>query len=225
MDPKEIEPSLQRLKISRKWKELALNLSFICREIKPGLLWDLGKIDISRLLEMRIILQDIFVLHIAGDFFVSSKKYFHKHCQNLESNFPTVINISKNLPEPQVATVDIYQKVRKDFRCLFSQINESDEDVIDINIGDDINVTTMFGLLLGYPLVYYYDTNLEGNCLSNRDLTVYKIGSNNFWPMSFSVPTSPLTQINIPKWLDNLRTSFSDLDFKSESVNLPFVAM
>jgi len=225
MDPKEIEPSLQRLKISKRWKELALNLSFICRGIKPGLLWDLGKIDISRLSELRIILQDVFVLDIAGDFFVSSRKCFNKHCQNLESNFPTVINISKNLPEPEVATVDIYQKVLKDFRYLFSQINESDEEVIELNIGDDINVTTMFGLLLGYPLVYYYDTNLEGNCLSNRDLTVYKIGSNNFWPMSFSVPTSPLTQINIPKWLDNLRTSFSDLDFKSESVNLPFVAM
>lgn len=225
MDPKEIEPSLQRLKISKRWKELALNLSFICRGIKPGLLWDLGKIDISRLLEIRIILQDIFVLDIAGDFFLSSRKCFNKHYQNLESNFPTVIDISKNLPEPQLATADINQKVRKDFRCLFSQINESDEDVIDINMGNDINLTTMFGLLLGYPVVYYYDTKLEGNCLSNRDLTVYKIGSNNLWPISFSVPTNLLTQINIPKWLDNLRTSFSDLDIKSESVNLPFVAM
>ena len=97
--------------------------------------------------------------------------------------------------------------------------------MIEINIGDDINVTTMFGLFLSYPVVYYYDSNLEGNCLSNTDLTVYKIGSNNLWPVSFSVPTKLLPQTNIPKWLDNLRTSFSDLDIKSESVNLPFVAM
>ena len=225
MDPKEIESSLQRLKISRRWKELALNLSFICRGIKPGVLWDLGNVDIPRLLELRIILQDIFVLDISGDFFLSSRKCFNKHYQKLESNFPTVIDISKNLPEPGLATVESEQKVRNDFRYLLSQINDSDEDVIDMNIGDGINVTTMFGLLLDYPVVYYYDTNKEGNCLANRDLTVYKIGSTNLWPISFSVPTNLLPQTNIPEWLDNLRTSFSDLDIKSESVNLPFVAM
>ena len=225
MNPKEIEPSLQRLKISRKWKELALNLSFICREIKPGLLWDFGNIDTLGLLELRIILPDIFVLKIAGDYFISSRKCFKKHYQNPESNFPTVIDISNNLPEPGIAAAETEQKVHKDFRHLLSQIYASEEDVIDINIGDGINVTTMFGLLLGYPVVYYYDTNIEGNCLSNRDLTVYKIGSNNFWPISFSVPTNLLSQTNIFDWLDNLRTSFSDLDTKSESVNLPFIAM
>ena len=225
MDAKEIEEIVQRLKISRRWKELSLNLSFICKGIKPGLLWDLGKINVKMLLELRVILQDIFVLDFSGDYFVSSRKCFNKHFQNLESNFPFVIDISNNLTEPRIATTETENKIRKDFRTLVSHINGSDEDVIEIDVGDYSNVTTMFGLLLGYPVVYYYDTGIEGNCLSNRDLTVYKIGSQNLWPISFSVPTNLLPQTSIPDWLDKLRTSFSDLDIKSESVNLPFVAM
>lgn len=225
MDAKELTETVQRLRISKRWKELALNLSFIRRGIKPGLLWDLGIITIPRLLELRIILQDIFVLDIAGDFFVSSRQCFNKHFQNLESNFPIVIDISSNLTEPMIATTDIVQNIIKDFRNLLSLIQYSDKDVIGIKIDDYINVTTMFGLLLGYPVVYYYDTGMEGNCLSNRDLTVYKVGSQNIWPISFSVPTNLLTQTSIPDWLDKLRTLFSDLDIKSESVNLPFVAM
>ena len=225
MDSEEITEIVQKLRISKRWKELALNLSFIHRGLKPGLLWDLGSINIRRLLELRIILQDIFVVDIAGDFFVSSRECFNKHLQNLESNFPTVIDISPNLTEPMIATTEIVRKIRKDFRNLLSQIKDSDTDVIGINTEANINVTTMFGLLLGYPVVYYYDTGMEGNCLPNRDLTVYKVGSQNIWPISFSVPTNLVTQTNIPDCLDSLRTSFSDLDIKSESVNLPFVAM
>merc|ERR1712150_85754 len=224
-DLKEIEEIVQRLKISRRCKELSLNLSFICRGIKPGLLWDLGIINLERLLELRVILQDLFVFDFSGDYFISSRKCFNKHFENLESNFPIVIDISNNLAEPRIATSETENKIRKDFRTLLSYINGSDEDVIDIDVGEYSNMTTMFGLLLGYPIVYYYDTEIEGNCLSNRDLTVYKIGFKGLWPISFSVPTNLLPQTNIPAWLDNLRTSFSDLSIKSESVNLPFIAM
>ena len=225
MDAEEITEIVQKLRISKRWKELALNLSFIRRGIKPGLLWDLGNINTPGLLELKIILQDIFVLDIAGDFFVSSRECFYKHLENLESNFPIVIDISPNLTEPMIATKESYQKIKEDFKNLLSQIKDSYTDVIGINIEANINLTTMFGLLLGYPVVYYYDTGMEGNCLSNRDLTVYKIGSQSIWPISFSVPTNLLAQTNIPDWLDHLRSSFSDLDIKSESVNLPFVAM
>ena len=107
METGEITEIVQRLRISKRWKELALNLSFISRGIKPGLLWDLGNINTPRLLELRIILQDIFVLDIAGDFFISSRESYTKHLQNLETNFPTVIDISSNLTVPRLSLIHI----------------------------------------------------------------------------------------------------------------------
>ena len=108
MFPEEIEPKLKALK-SLKWKnfrrlqEVALNLSLIDREIKPGFVWNLEGIDTPApgLLasELKTILPDIFVLRIAVDYFISSRKSFNKHLQNLESNFPTVIDVNENLSE------------------------------------------------------------------------------------------------------------------------------
>ena len=223
MDIKKIEACVQRLRITRRWKELALNLFFIRRGIKPGFLWDLGNINVSGLLELKIVLPDILVLHIAGDYFVSSRECFHKHLHTLTLNFPTIIDITNKLEKPKIATTVIEHKVQEDLRSLVSQI--CDEDRTDISLGLDMNVTTLFGLMLGYPVVYYYDTKIQGNCLSNRDLTVYKVGSDNVWPISFSVPTNLSTQTSISTWLENLRTSFEDLDIKLENVNLSTIAM
>ena len=40
----------------------------------------------------------------------------------------------------------------------------------------DWNITTMFGVLLDYPVVYWYEDNKYGqNCLSCKDLINYKI--------------------------------------------------
>ena len=79
----------------------------------------------------------------------------------------------------------------------------------DIIVGNGINLTTMFGLLLCYPVVYYYDTNIEGNCLSNRDLTVFSMGYNKLWPSCFSVPENLPTAIKQANdWVHNLKASY-----------------
>ena len=79
----------------------------------------------------------------------------------------------------------------------------------------DWNITTIFGILLDYPVVYWYEDNVNADtCLSCKDLTNYKLNIvNSDAPLmdhsiySFTIPMSVIDesiQNKIDQWISRV---------------------
>jgi hypothetical protein len=93
-----------------------------------------------------------------------------------------VVVVSGNLNQPIMCiTDDIRSIVNATLQtvkhCLQEQLHSCCENVLNIEPGPSVNQTTLYGLLLGYPVVYWYtDTYHTGHntCLSLVPMTVTK---------------------------------------------------
>lgn len=222
----DIEQEVRKLRITKKYKELSLILYFLMEGKKPSFLWDLGNVITSDLLKLKIFFSDLVVINISGDYLVSTSELIKQHFQDLNMNFPLIVDISCDRKEPQIATSEIIV----DQKCMtvevMKQISDSAEEVIDLPSKESWNISTLFGILLGYPVVYYYDISNENNCLSNRDLLVHKIGIKDIWATSFSVPANIEVGSRISQWAETvINVSTDDIIFQTESVNLHSVVL
>merc|ERR1712098_401425 len=111
---------------------------------------------------------------------------------------------------------------------------ETDQQAVQtIDANSSWNLCTLFGFLLGFPVVYYFDVemDLNTNCLSNRDLIVYKVGVNNIYPISFSIPKilEPECKNAIDLWLQDMRVKISctnsSINISHIHVSLPAVSL
>lgn len=83
----------------------------------------------------------------------------------------TFIDITARLDEPRViACEDVFDNLA-DLDRMMGQLEESCAQTLICK--DSWNVSTLFGLFLKYPVIYWYES--EENCLSNQDLIVVKI--------------------------------------------------
>ena len=90
------------------------------------------------------------------------------------------------------------------------------ENVIRVEL-DDVNGTTVFGLMLGYPVVYWYsgyskEDGSAGTCLDGRDVVVCKIQSDSVddvGGLTFSYPKclSDVLEPKIKEWTDARRVT------------------
>ena len=98
-------------------------------------------------------------------------------------------------------------------------------DVIDINLDTNWNGCSLFGVILGFPSVYYFDTDCGNkNFLSYVELVQIKAFQKNKLVSSFTVPEeifkgSQDTKQIIEKWKENFEQTQEDI------VIFPFVAM
>ena len=121
--------------------------------------------------------------------------------------------------------------------------------VLELNSKPDWNFSTLFGVLLGYPVVYWYsDIQHCSNCLSMVPLSVHRVTANSDdlqtsanlpcaklsevrreHPIySFSVPNAlvPHLQNSIDDWFKRVRAkSHKELKLTCELVTLPSVTL
>ena len=106
-----------------------------------------------------------------------------------------------------------------------------DEQVLRIDVNSSWNICTIFGFLLGFPVVYYFDIKNANNCLNNQDLIVYKVGVNNFSPISFSIPRilEPECKDVLDSWVQDMKVKISSINpsinISHTCVNLPVVSL
>lgn len=118
--------------------------------------------------------------------------------------------------------------------------------VVHLHLPKTINRTTVFGLFLGYPVIYWYRTNDEGEtCLSMVPLRVYKLAGhipstskgNDYNPnahdfCTFSCPEvlTKETKEIISKWYVNIQkftksSIYDRITISSDVVTLPSVSL
>ncbi|KAK8726044.1 hypothetical protein OTU49_010356 [Cherax quadricarinatus] len=117
--------------------------------------------------------------------------------------------------------------------------NSSTIKAIQIKLPDDLNLSTIFGCLLGYPHIYWWEGESGGNSLSGMPLKVFKLSANCSIDgsvaelFSFSIPEALEGDIRpgIEHWgnVVNVRIeqagSFSNAKFRCDSVLCLSVAL
>lgn len=230
------------------------NLLAVDKQLKPCYLWDAFKSD---LVEIQNYLKE---LHTTGQTqcslsaFSMNETIFVTECGNLRNYLNsfsaenvTIVDVSLNKSTPSVLLfpdkLKVLDPVLKSSNIVLSEL-QNPCDNLDLNMKVDIsvcNITTLFGVLLGYPVFYWYRSqspDSEFKCLSMVPLTVYKVvssqvdnkQSNEYF--SFSIPQEISNKIEcvVQNWFDALKTKSRDYEFcnlvlTQRTVTLPSVSM
>ena len=225
----QIEEILSRSRISKKSKELSVNIFFLINNLKPGVLWDFGKVDLPKLRGLECVVSDLVILVLDVDIFITSKPTILQSLSLTVADPPYFVNISRKLTEPVTASPDVIREQFDFISHVTRLISEAPSNVVTVELEDGWNLCSVFGLLLGFPVVYYSDTE-EGNCLANIDLTVYRVETDNCSPISFSVPSRLESEASphISRWERQLGRRCGcgvEARLRRETVNLPAVVV
>lgn len=248
----------------RRLSEVFLSIQAVDKKLKPSYLWDAFSADVS---EIKMYLEDLYVqklidyklnaLSVDDTIFVTQYDSLKQHIESCFSTNMYLINVSETVNTPTLLSTEektevlkpIMQCSREIINCLNSQ-NENTS--IDYTL---CNLSTLFGILLGYPVLYWFSHQspyADFACLSMVPLKVYKIISSICMPsdcsnniistrnfpthhelFSFSIPDvfSKETDCVVKNWFHSLtcknqsNSIFNDMKIKADIISLPSVSM
>jgi len=232
---------VHRLGYRNKVKELVLNLHLTLTGYKTSFLWDIGQIPSSKqLLTLKSMLDcDIVTVSINGDIVLSLRSSMEALARGLLEEPPVFIDISEN-KQPNV--IKLTKEEIDRLKAVIMNIVTSKEEIVEVELGSDDNVPCLYGLLLGFPLIYVFKGK-EGNSLGGRDLNVIKLETS--WldqscsPVSFSVPSTLWNDTDVDRrvvswwsglsggltWGTDLQVGDVRVRVLTETQNLPVVVI
>lgn len=226
-------------RLTKKTEEFAINLYFLIKGLKPSILWDFGKMNTDKLRCLgRLLGRDFLILEVANnDYFICLKTRLITTLKNSLLDPPLYVDVSEALEVPSEATSKVADLLAVMVKSVIEQIDTNISDnLLCISVEDHWNISSLFGILLGFPVVYYYDIN-AGNCLGNLDLTVWSVGCGQLCPISFSAPAfmEGLAMDRVVRWWTNMEGNnqwgvncdIGELSIASKKsvVNMPVVVL
>lgn len=225
---KKLEVMFKGKKRLKNISDISINLIALKVGLKPSVLWDFCSVDVEKLTfvlrnAFEVRTHELSILEVNGDLFVCEIPSLVRHLRQCAKNSRVVIDVSKN-QSPCLAKSDVLNQVTEMTFSVLEQIEKLQElgttsGQLDVDFPTsgqlDVdfrwNVTTLYGLLLGFPVLYWFN-HLESpdNCLSCRDLQVHslEVTSEEFSgvPTSFSVPSSLAddTKMAVLSWKEGL---------------------
>lgn len=170
--------------------DIVVNIIAVEQGIKPSFLFDYAFVSanvmanfIEDMFREGLILNLLDVVsisdHILVTRFSSLIDHLHDTCEGYERK-NVLINVSKHLKDPEIMSESDCERVIKS--CIDSikraEVN-SEKQCRIVKLSEEHNATTLFGLLLGYPVIYWYSSeNADfGNCLEMVPIRVIKVFS------------------------------------------------
>lgn len=221
----------RRLWTGPKIEKLAQQLFFIGNGMKTGFIWDIGSFDpesANRLLnslKSAYLVDDALTVFKIGDDFGF---FIVKAVRTLKYDRFSFIDVSKCLCAPSVITKSskeslVIQKCLDELRQQLSLVKPNE--ILSINLDLDLTCfPTVFGLLIGYPVVYWYDrSESDENCLAGLELDVFQVGLVNSSrektcfgdpTISFSIPSCVALDEAVRVRLETWRKTIPDLGFE-----------
>ena len=236
---RQLNELIAKLRLTKRIEEFSMNLYFLKRGLKPSILWDFGKVNIDKLLSLKTLLgPDLIILEVAKqDYFICLRPRLLRTLKNCLIKPPLFIDASEALEKPEQARTELTITLNGMVQCVLDQIlNNHSDDVISVSVEQTWNLSSLFGILLGFPAVYYFDI-LGNNCLGNLDLTVWSIGRGHVTPVSFSTPANmeAVVMERVAKWWSDMvgdsewgeNCLIGELDICSNKtvVNMPVVVL
>lgn len=216
----------------KHWRMISTQILAVDEITNPkiGFLFDCGKInrlDLSDLLKKlkneSLIINQLILITLNEDYIILN---YTKYITKEESNI--FINISGDLLVPII--VEDFRTISESIKQTRNQITTKlSSDFIELTISHENCVPTIFGHLIGYPVLYWQNPNDDKNCLSYVDLNVFQIFSNNILLISFSVPNnlcinSTVIQKRVGDFLNHFQHNIN-FEIKTFIKNLPDVIL
>ncbi|XP_031548788.1 UPF0739 protein C1orf74 homolog [Actinia tenebrosa] len=173
----------------KHYDSLMMDIILICIGLKPSLLFDYCFIDpikVVHLLEdlhksgMTTLVLDVVVL--GQDFFITDINVLLKAMnKNLKLKSFSLIDVTGNLEQPRAVTEEIETTVCRQIGDLLIQLDQKshlpgipEEHFYNVDLQEEWNLSTMFGFLLCYPVIYWFDSKYQSNCLSLVPLLLHR---------------------------------------------------
>ncbi|XP_006816389.1 UPF0739 protein C1orf74 homolog [Saccoglossus kowalevskii] len=213
----------------KKTMDILSNIVSVDRGIKPSFLFDFASVDVKQMQQFingtfkSGLTGQLSCLSLVDDVFIYNRASIVAHLRKIverTSNF--LVDVSNTLPEPQIASCQCHRQVLDhtlQLQRAFS-LESASPAPLELKPGDRWNISTVFGILLGYPVIYWYNTEEVrdvSNCLSMVLLTTYRAYVNcnpttntdtvGQLIYSFSVPAKliPRFQREIDDWLKRIQ--------------------
>lgn len=200
---------------------------------KFGFLFDCGAIAASRLTELikdinrvGLLQSDLVVVSIGVDLIILNLNRFLG-----QDSKPILINISGSLEAPEIlkdesSVLSMFKAIDNQLQDFSNYFND-DNLLLDLQLEPTYCIPTIFGYLIGYPVIYWFDVASDDNCLGNVDLKVYQIYFHDQLIISFSIPNNLLVDTlimqNLVKWDSFIQTfNITSKDFLA---NYPVVIL
>ena len=189
---KSIFNSLFGRKASKFWRRLLLDIMLVDEGLKPGFLFDYAcpSIDklctfIQELYEKGSIRNKLMVVSIEVDVFVGNievllsnlRKIVATSVSNGQTDEPgpmVLVDASDDIENPKKVDKCHETVIIKQIENILSQLSEDRSRPMIALKCDGFCNTTLFGILLNYPVVYWTSSR-EGNCLGMVPLNVYTL--------------------------------------------------
>lgn len=178
---------------SKKCRQIAVHFYALSHNLKPGFIWDFGTIDqdllegvIESHLTHELLLKPFIVFLIHSDFIVLSHNFYNR----IISYSIQFVDCSNHNQEPVVTTIPNYPKYIKWLKEI--QIKDS---FSGVKLNEEINVPTVFGILIGFPIVYWCNYNKDKDlqhCLNNIPLRLVECSIDDCCMYSFTCPENCL---------------------------------
>lgn len=234
--------------------DLAAQVSAVDLGLKPALLYDsngAGADQVQRYLSSlqssQLVSKSLLTLDLNGNALIVNPVTVRTNVEQLfHDGGVSVIDVRHSLEKPAVADplTEELKSMTRDLLLLLRgfELKEAEKPHYVGEKSEDWNLCTVFGLLLGYPVTYWFDqTKSFENCLSMTPLMV-TTASATWLPdsaghtcrlYSFSVPAALLqdTQPNLENWRLRLQERFQqqnvlkDLTVCQSTVTLPSVCL
>ena len=181
------------------------NLVAVDRSVKRAYLLDFGINSIDDLIKLlddlvrsKCLKSQLNIYHMEMDVVIINPQCFQclqERQVDIGSNV-LIINVSSSLKKPEITCLNDCS-VFTDIQEFIHKLPFNKNSVSKFNINTlDVNLTTIFGLMLEYPFIYWFDKNSELNCLSMEPLQCFEVR----WTMDIE---------GVPNTLDNIHTIFS----------------
>lgn len=220
---------------SRKYLDIIKgNLLSISNRIKPSYLWDIP-VDTEKVTQLLHVLKQknmiskyVVTLKMGED--VISSNFLELKCilNSIPNSFQRFINCSVELEKPEILK-DLSGVNKVITELLDLTIKDGPKDVLPIEINSSWCVPCIFGVLLGYPVVYW--TSSAENNLSSLPLNLFKVSYcgeqfsvKNLY--SFTVPCSVELSLHVEQWKSSLTKNFpGDIAVTRETVKFSSIIM
>lgn len=233
--------------------DLATQVLAVDLGLKPALLYDSNGVSteqvqqyLSSLQSSQLVSNSLLTLDLNGNTLIVNPVSVRSILERLlHDSGVVVINICHSLEKPAIADREELKNIAQELLLLlrgFEQLKEAEKPLYVGERSKEWNLCTVFGLLLGYPVTYWFDqTQSFENCLSMTPLMVTTATAT--WQadtadhtcrlLSFSVPAAlhKETQSKLEDWKLHLQERFQqqnilkDLTVCQTTVTLPSVCL
>ncbi|XP_040889108.1 UPF0739 protein C1orf74 homolog [Toxotes jaculatrix] len=235
--------------------DLAAQVSAVDLGLKPALLYDSNSASseqvqqyLSSLQSSQLVSKSLLTLDLNGNTLIVNPVTVGSNLEQvLHDSVVAMINVCHSLEKPTITDLlrgELKSMIQDLLHLLrrFEQLTEAEKPLYVGGKCEEWNLCTVFGLLLGYPVTYWFDqTKSFENCLSMTPLMVTTAAAT--WQAdttdhrcclySFSIPAVLLeeTQSNLEHWGLGLKEKFKqqnvlkDLSVCQTTVTLPSVCL